>query len=107
MRLTRSRRVEAERFRFTDCLYTPINGWWPNCWISNLSIGLASQHALNESGGFDESVRARKPRCLEHHVIHIGGTFARSQATRTVLVRVKSLSPTRFFFIAFYRREQP
>ena len=85
----------------------PINGWSPNCWISNLSIDLALQHALDESGCFDQSVRTSKPRCLKHHVIHIGSTFARSQATRTVLVRVTSLSPTRFFVIAFYRREQP
>jgi hypothetical protein len=39
--------------------------------MSNFSIGLASKHALNKRRGFDEAVCTRKPRCLEHHVIHI------------------------------------
>ena len=39
---------------------------------SNLSIDLALQHALDERGGFDELIRTSKPRCLKHHVIHVG-----------------------------------
>ena len=35
-------------------------------------IDLTSKHALDERGGFDELARARKPRCLKQHVIHIG-----------------------------------
>ena len=71
MRLSGRRRVEVGRFRFIDCLCIPINGWRPVSETSNLGIGLAAKHALNERRGFDESVCTRKPRCLEHHVIHI------------------------------------
>src|SRR5579863_3564789 len=70
-RLSGSRRVEVGRFRFIDGLCIPINGWRPVSETSNLRIGVASKHALNELRGLDESVCARKPRCLEHHLIHI------------------------------------
>src|SRR5271170_7488440 len=105
MRLRERRRFGLGRFRFIDCLCTPINGGSPVSEMINLRIGLASKHALNERGGFDELVCTRKPRCLEHHVIHIESyPLLETKRRRTLLFRVKSLSPTRFFVIAFYRR---
>src|SRR5580704_6481567 len=95
-------RVEVGSLRFIDVLPQPINGRRAVSETRNLRIGLASKHALNECRCFDESAFMRKPRCLEHHVIHIdsfpfsawgangvGGVYSR-----------RSL-----FVIAFYRRE--
>ena len=107
IRLSGSRRVEMGRFCFIDGLCMPINGWRPVSETSNLRIGLASKHALNERRGLDESVCARKPRCLEHHVIHIESYLLLSQPLPTLLVCVKFLSPAWFFVIAFCRRERP
>jgi hypothetical protein len=49
----------------------PVNGRWTVSETNNFRVGLASKHALNEDRGFNKSVCTRKPRCLEHHVIHI------------------------------------
>src|ERR1700733_13071370 len=60
--------------------------------MRNLRIGLASKQALNERRGFDELVCPRKPRCLEHHVIHIDSfLLLGSEQDWTVLVRVEVL----------------
>ena len=71
MQLSRRRRVEVGRLRFIDGLCKPINGSRSVSEPSNLRIGLASKHALNERRGLDELACTSKPRCLEHHVIHI------------------------------------
>src|SRR5579863_5323120 len=86
-RLSGSRRVEVGRFRFIDGLCMPIDGWRPVSETSNLRIGVASKHALNERRGLDESVCARKPRCLEHHVIHIESYLLLSEPRPIVNLR--------------------
>ena len=63
--------VEVGRLGFIDCLQIPVDGRWPVSETSNFRIGLASKHSLNECRSFDKSVCSRKPRRLEHHLIHI------------------------------------
>ena len=97
-----------EAFGSSMCLAL-AHQWSPGCFRgrANLRIRLASKHALNERRCFDESARLRKPRCLEHHVIHFESfPFLWKRTMSVVLIR-EVLFATRFFVTAFYRLERP